>query len=407
MAKAMCECCGYSEKHTPPSLPDSVLSRSRFLDRTDDRREQGKTVIQTTKGCLLKGENGERGKRMNGIERYDAAVRQEPPDKIPIRIGNYNMFICNYYEITIRQYVDDPALNAEVFVRFVREFGFDSVKAGLGYILYGCGPELGPEWMFIEGDFPACVKGIIDGPKDIEKVIIPGDEPGSAKDTFFKTKYKVKGEGRTIMNEHLESIQEAIMKYNKGGIEELVKKALADGVDPQKIIDEALIVAMDRIGQEFSAGNIFVAEMMVAALTMQDGLEVLKPYFPQNEADTKGTFIVGTVKGDLHDIGKNIVCMMVEGAGFKAIDLGVNVEADKFIDGVKTNKADVVGLSSLLTTSMPSMETIVARLRQEVPDVKIIVGGAPVTREYADKIGASGYGSDAVAAVDIVRRLVS
>ena len=100
----------------------------------------------------------ERGKRMNGIERYDAAVRQEPPDKIPIRIGNYNMFICNYYEITIRQYVDDPALNAEVFVRFVREFGFDSVKAGLGYILYGCGPELGPEWMFIEGDFPACVK---------------------------------------------------------------------------------------------------------------------------------------------------------------------------------------------------------------------------------------------------------
>ena len=105
---------------------------------------------------------------MNSIERCEAVVNQEKPDKIPIRIGNYNMFICNYYGITIREYVDDPALNAEVFVKFVREFDFDDVKAGLGYILYGCGPELGPHWKFTEGDFPACVKGIIDEHQDID-----------------------------------------------------------------------------------------------------------------------------------------------------------------------------------------------------------------------------------------------
>jgi 5-methyltetrahydrofolate--homocysteine methyltransferase len=209
------------------------------------------------------------------------------------------------------------------------------------------------------------------------------------------------------MSEHLEWIRQAILKYNKDGIGELVNRALTDGIDPQRIIDEALIVAMDKIGLEFSSGNIFVAEMMVAALTMQAGLEVLKPCFPQNEADAKGTFIIGTVKGDLHDIGKNIVGMMIEGAGFKIIDLGVDVEAEKFVGAVKSSKADVVGLSSLLTTSMPSMEKTVARLRQEIPDVKIIVGGAPVTQEYAETIGASGYGADAVAAVEIVRRLLA
>ncbi len=128
---------------------------------------------------------------MNGLERYDAVLRQNPPDKIPIRIGNYNMFICNYYDITIRQYVDNPSLNAEIFVRFVREFGFDSVKAGLGYILYGCGPEMGPEWKFVEGDFPACVKGIIDEPNDIQKVAIP-DVPAGYFKNFIEINQRVK-----------------------------------------------------------------------------------------------------------------------------------------------------------------------------------------------------------------------
>jgi len=211
----------------------------------------------------------------------------------------------------------------------------------------------------------------------------------------------------TRMSDYLESIKKAIIQYNKDGIESLVRNALDDGLDPQKIIDEALIKAMDRIGQEFSAGHIFVAEMMVAALTMQAGLEVLKPCFPQDETGTRGTFLIGTVKGDLHDIGKNIVCMMVEGAGFKAVDLGVDVEADTFIKETGDKGADIVGLSSLLTTSMPSMEAIVAKLHKEAPGVKIIVGGAPITQEYADKIGASGYGSDAISAVDLVRRLIT
>ena len=128
---------------------------------------------------------------MNGLERYDAVLRQKPPDKIPIRIGNYNMFICNYYGMTVRQYVDDPALNAETFVKFVREFGFDSVKAGLGYILYGCGPELGPEWKFVKGDFPACVRGIIDKPGDIQKVTLPDTPTGYFKN-FIEINQRVK-----------------------------------------------------------------------------------------------------------------------------------------------------------------------------------------------------------------------
>jgi len=128
---------------------------------------------------------------MNGIERYSAVVNQKPPDKIPIRIGNYNMFICHYYGITIREYVDNPQRNAEVFVKFVREFGFDNVKAGLGYILYGCGPELGPHWKFVEGDFPACIDGIIENSRDIEAVVIP-DEPTGYFRNFLEINSRVK-----------------------------------------------------------------------------------------------------------------------------------------------------------------------------------------------------------------------
>ena len=128
---------------------------------------------------------------MNGIERHMAVVNQDPPDKIPIRIGNYNMFICHYYGISIRDYVDNPERNAEVFVKFVREFAFDNVKAGLGYILYGCGPEIGPYWKFTDGDFPACVKGIIEKPEDIEKVVIP-DEPTGYFRNFLEINQRVK-----------------------------------------------------------------------------------------------------------------------------------------------------------------------------------------------------------------------
>ena len=115
---------------------------------------------------------------MNGIERYRAVLEQRRPDRLPIRIGNYNMFMCHHYGITVRQFIDEPALNAEVFVRFVREFGFDSVKAGLGYILYGCGPETGTEWRFSSIDFPACVRGIISGPEDLGKISAPGEPAG-------------------------------------------------------------------------------------------------------------------------------------------------------------------------------------------------------------------------------------
>jgi len=163
---------------------------------------------------------------------------------------------------------------------------------------------------------------------------------------------------------------------------------------------------MDEVGQKFSEGILFVPEMLMAAQAMKAGLAILKPHLTEEMSHSKGTVVIGTVKGDLHDIGKNLVAMMMEGAGLTVVDLGVDVEAEKFVEAAKDNQADVVALSALLTTTMPSMETTIKAIKEAGLSVKSIIGGAPVTEAYAKQIGADGHSDDAPGAVDLVRRLV-
>lgn len=201
-------------------------------------------------------------------------------------------------------------------------------------------------------------------------------------------------------------VYEAITGYNMAGIAEIVQQELENGTDVSTILNEGLIAAMDNVGSRFSEGELFVPEMLMAAKVMQAGLDVIKPRLLETDTRTKGIIVIGTVQGDLHDIGKNLVMMMLEGGGFEVIDLGVDVEPQKFVAAAKEHGAQVIALSALLTTTMPAMEGAVAALRKEGLDVKIMVGGAPVTRDYANKIGADGYGEDAPGAVLLAREFV-
>jgi len=178
------------------------------------------------------------------------------------------------------------------------------------------------------------------------------------------------------------------------GADELTKKALDDGIAPDEILEKGLVVGMNVVGQQFSENKVFVPDLLMAAKAMQAGMEYLKPFFASGEAHHKGIFICGTVQGDLHDIGKNLVCMVVEGGGYKVVDLGVDVSAEKFANAVDENPGAVVGMSALLTTTMVNMEKTAALIHEKSPDTKIIVGGAPLTDEFAKKIGADAYSPD-------------
>ena len=208
------------------------------------------------------------------------------------------------------------------------------------------------------------------------------------------------------MADHLNTIKDAVIGGKHAEIKGLVQQALDAGTDPGTLINDALIAAMDVVGKDFGEGKIFVPEMLVSAMTMKSGLEVVKPRLAGGESQSRGTVIMATVKGDLHDIGKNLVSMMLEGAGFKVLDLGVDLSVEKLIDQVKAVGPDVLGLSALLTTTMPEMQKVIAELKnQGLRDkVKVLVGGAPVDRAFADKIGADGYGSNAAEAVELARR---
>jgi len=203
-----------------------------------------------------------------------------------------------------------------------------------------------------------------------------------------------------------QDIYDAVIQYNGKGIADLVQAELDSGTDIEILLKQGLISPMDKIGQDFSEGELFIPEMLMAAKAMKKGLEVLRPHLTQTASKPKGTVIIGTVHGDLHDIGKNLVTMMLEGAGFKVIDLGVNVETKKFIDATNEHDAKIVGLSALLTTTMPAMEKTVTALKKEIPGIKIMVGGAPVTQSSANKIGAEGYGEDAPSAVKLAREFI-
>ena len=208
------------------------------------------------------------------------------------------------------------------------------------------------------------------------------------------------------MTDHMDAIKNAVIGGKHGEIKDLVQKAVEAGLDPNVIINDALIAAMDVVGKDFGTGKIFVPEMLVSAVTMKNGLEVVKPLLVGDQAQSRGTVIMATVKGDLHDIGKNLVSMMLEGAGFKTIDLGVDLSVEKLLVKVREIRPQVLGLSALLTTSMPEMKRVIEELGAQGirGSLKVMVGGAPVDRTFAEKIGADGYGANAAEAVELARR---
>jgi len=178
------------------------------------------------------------------------------------------------------------------------------------------------------------------------------------------------------------------------GADELTRQALDEGVSPGDILNMALVPAMNRVGQKYTENKIFVPQMLLSAKAMSASMAYLKPFFQSGEVKRKGVMIMGTVMGDLHDIGKNLCCMMVEGAGWEVIDLGVDVKPDQFITALDEHPRAIVALSALLTTTMVNMSNIIATIRQKYPDVKVAVGGAPVNNAFAQTIGANGYGKD-------------
>jgi 5-methyltetrahydrofolate--homocysteine methyltransferase len=202
---------------------------------------------------------------------------------------------------------------------------------------------------------------------------------------------------------------ENVITGDQASVKMLVKQHLEQGDDPQDILNDGLIVAMAEVGNRFESGDFYVPEMLVSARAMQGGLEILKPLLVQQGVKSTGRTIIGTVKGDLHDIGKNLVAMMLEGAGFEIIDLGTDVSPEKFVEEVQKQQPNLIAMSALLTTTMPNMKvTIDALVQAGLRDnVKVIVGGAPVTQEYATKIGADGYGVDASRAVNLAKSLTN
>jgi 5-methyltetrahydrofolate--homocysteine methyltransferase len=208
------------------------------------------------------------------------------------------------------------------------------------------------------------------------------------------------------MNPLLTELTESIKTGKRKVAEEATTKALGEGLSPQEILD-ALVAGMDDVGRRFKANEIFVPEVLVAARAMKTAMEILEPELVKSGISPDHTVVLGTVEGDLHDIGKNLVGIMLKGANFNVVDLGTNVSADKFVEAATESNADVIALSALLTTTMPAMKDTVDRAKEKKAACKIIVGGAPVTDAYASEIGADGYAPDAASAVDTVRGLVA
>jgi methylmalonyl-CoA mutase cobalamin-binding domain/chain len=208
--------------------------------------------------------------------------------------------------------------------------------------------------------------------------------------------------------ELLTELYDRTLTGNGPAVLDLTRQGLADGLGPETLLYEALIPALEEVGARFERGDFFVPEMLIAGRAMAGALEILRPLLAETGAETIGTIVMGTVKGDVHDIGKNLVNIMFEGAGFQVIDLGVQVSPEKFIDAIKTHKPDIVGFSAFLTTTMPMFKANInaltkAGLRDQVI---VMVGGAPVTQEYADVVGADGYAADASAAVVKAKELL-
>lgn len=207
----------------------------------------------------------------------------------------------------------------------------------------------------------------------------------------------------------LTALYEAILTGDAAAATQLTESALAAGHEPQALITGQMIPAMDEVGRRFEAGEYFVPELLIAGRAMKAALVLLRPLLAARGIEPVGRIVIGTVKGDMHDIGKGLVASMLEGAGFDVIDLGVDVPAQKFVSRAQESKADVVALSALLTTTMPAMKDTIAALRknESLDGCKVIVGGAPITQQFADTAGADGYSSNANGAVTVVRKLLA
>jgi 5-methyltetrahydrofolate--homocysteine methyltransferase len=203
----------------------------------------------------------------------------------------------------------------------------------------------------------------------------------------------------------LVEIKDATRTGDQEKVRGLVKQGIDEGLEPERIIKEGLIAAMDVVGKEFGEGKIYMPEMLIAARAMKSGLEIVKPLLVGGQIESIAKVVIGTVQGDLHDIGKNLVGMMLEGAGAEVIDLGVDVSPQKFVEATQTHQPQFLGLSALLTTTMTSMKSTIEALEDAglKQSVKILIGGAPITQGFADEIGADGFGSNAREAVELVR----
>lgn len=189
-------------------------------------------------------------------------------------------------------------------------------------------------------------------------------------------------------------------------VRDMVKRAIDEGQEAKRILNEALLPGMRIVGDKFEEGEFFLPEMLIAAMAMKEGLEVLSPVLTQSDMKAAGTVVMGTAKGDIHDVGKSIVGVMLEGAGFMVTDIGVDVSPDKFVEAAKKNNADIIGISALLTTTIMGMKDVIKAMKEAGLKAKVMVGGASVTQEFADEIGADGYASDAPSAVKRAKELV-
>ena len=207
----------------------------------------------------------------------------------------------------------------------------------------------------------------------------------------------------------IQTLYDAILNGNAKAATEITQTSLAAGANPQALVDDTMIPAMNEVGRRYEANEYFVPELLIAARAMKASLELIRPLLSARGAEPVGRVVIGTVQGDLHDIGKNLVGAMLEGAGFEVIDLGVDVSPEKFMNAAKEKNATLIALSALLTTTMHSMKAVMEKLKESGMrgKVKVMIGGAPVTQKYADEIGADGYSSNANAAVALARKLVA
>jgi 5-methyltetrahydrofolate--homocysteine methyltransferase len=204
----------------------------------------------------------------------------------------------------------------------------------------------------------------------------------------------------------LEELSAQLQAGKADDVKTLTQKALDEGTSPADVLNEGLLKGMNIIGTKFKANEVYVPEVLIAARAMKAGMEILQPKLIETGVEPLATAVVGTVKGDLHDIGKNLVVMMLEGAGFKVVDVGIDVEEQKFVDAAKENNAQIIGVSALLTTTMTNMKAVVDLIKASDITSKVIIGGAPVTQAYSDEIGADGYAADAASAADLAKSLL-